>query len=370
MLILGAALLAVVSINRWLDVSGINTSAEVYRLATEQSPDDLLVWENLFDQRSWVKARLERKDCPEIFVTGSSTVGAFRSEWFKGRRFLNGWLSAPTVEDFEALTSVMLRSGCIPSHIVLGVDHWLLNARFNDRRWISIASDYVVYQQQYGHRVLSALNAPIQYWDLFKERLNFVSTMESVTRLISMLGRGQLPSHPRLTHATPEQFCVTISSEYYIRSADGHFTTCPVFENSRDKTEILARSYVSSNGHQIREWAAVDSERLERLRVLLSLLHAKGSQIILVAEPFHPATYELLMGDERIRRNFREMDNDLTELARSLSGQFLNFRRPGTIGCGPEEFEDPHHAKPSCLANAAVFILSATGGPKQPGADL
>jgi hypothetical protein len=347
-----ALLFAVYALNARLDVAGIQTYGTVYELTTRQGPSDLLVWPNLFDQRAWLKAKLEQKGCPERLILGSSTVGALRQDWFPERPFVNGWMGAPTIEDFEATTAILERTDCKPAKILLGVDHWFVNGNFNDKRWTSIAGDFASYQLRRGRPWLAA-RALARYWDTFKERLSFVATRESFVYLVKSAREHSWRTPPKLIAATPDEFCRTISSVYYIRSYDGHYTTCPVFASSAAAVHATATAYVAANGHQVRQWEQVDDQRIARLRQVVRTLRRRGSAVTLLAPPFHPITYRNLMADDHIRENFRALDSLLTALALEESASFVNLRDPASVGCGEDEFEDSHHGRPACARKVA-----------------
>src|SRR4051812_18020948 len=89
------ALSTVFVLNEAMSARGADT--RVFDLAQKQTRDQLLVSRKGFDARSWVKARVgEAKECPDVLVAGSSTVGHFTAEMFPGKTFLNVWMGGPT----------------------------------------------------------------------------------------------------------------------------------------------------------------------------------------------------------------------------------------------------------------------------------
>jgi len=344
-------LTAVFVTNMVIDVAGVNTFRQVTELSRRQAPDELLVWENLFDQRAWTKAKLER-GCPEILVLGSSTVGQLDQTMFPGHRLLNGWLTAPTVEDFEALTAVMSESSCHPATIIVGVDPWLLNAAFKDQRWQSLFDDFLAYHRNTGKLRAFGLRT-VRAWSLFKERLNFTTTRLTVEHVLRRFRGEPEASAPHLVSTTGEAYCATISSAQYIRANDGHFISCPEFVPTQQEVEDIARSYVLNNGHEVHRWKEVDPHRRARFEIVTRRWSDLGSHVVFVTPPYHPLAYQALRADPLIAANLDALD-------RVLSGSgfpYVNLRDPATPGCKASEFEDSHHGARSCVLKVAARLV-------------
>jgi hypothetical protein len=344
-------LTAIVWMNSCVDVAGLDTYDRVASLTRAQGPDDLLEWEQLFDQRAWLKTKLSI-DCPEVLILGSSTVGALRQDMFASHRILNGWLSAPTVEDLEALTVVLDRAGCRPKAIVLGVDPWLLNAAFGDQRWMSLFDDYTAYQPGMA-RMRGEWLALRRRWSHFKERLNYSTTKLTLQTLYRRVRGDAAPSEPRLVHASPDELCATIKTPHYIRANDGHYVSCKQFVPSVEDVAAVANNYVLANTHEIRTWREVDPVRMSRVRAALATWHERGSAVIVLGPPYHPQTWAALRADPTISSTLDALDRALA----SLEGvRYVRLRDPSSVGCTASEFEDGHHGQPTCARKVAARL--------------
>src|SRR5262245_45127776 len=164
---LGSLVAGVFLLNTRVDLAGLDSGRRVAELARRQAPSQVLVSERDYDQRAWVKARLE-KGCPEVLLLGSSTVGMLASSMFSNPSFLNGWLTGPSVEDFAALASILQQDGCVPRRILIGIDPFLLNPLVTDQRWLSLREDRARFRAG-----SSRLQSFVLEWQTFKERLGF-----------------------------------------------------------------------------------------------------------------------------------------------------------------------------------------------------
>ena len=336
---------SVFAMNTAVDVSGLDTYDLVYRLASSQQADELLIWENSFDQRAWVKARLMNgRDCPELLVLGSSTMGALAASLFPGRHVLNGWLTQPTVEDFEAMTALLEGSGCHPANVVLGIDPWFFNAKVQDERWMSLMPEYLTY-----HGTSWSKARWRKGWATLKERLNFVTTRQTVDVLLRPSRREPTAIKPTLVRVSPAEYCADDPRPYYIRAYDGHYVSCPRFSYTPIELTRVAERYLATNSHEMAEWREIDSSRLTRLAAVLTRWRALDMQVLILAPPYHPETFRRLQASPEVRENLRVVDTALRDLAAPLGMTYLSLRDPKVPGCEGDDFRDSHHFKASCF---------------------
>jgi len=355
-------LIAVYAMNLSLDAGGLRTSAQIVKLAAAQAPGDVIVSPTQFDQRAWVKARLERADgCPDILVLGSSTVGEVDSAMFPGHSVLNAFLAGPMVEDFEAVTAILRRTHCHPKMIVAGADpFWLGNAGVNDRRWMGLLDDYLAFDPARNALGTETLRANVA-WAGFEERLNFTTSRESVRLMLARL-RGQRNAEPRLMHATPEAICAaSASKDLYLRAPDGHYASC--YRASESERREVASNYLKTNMHSMAEWREVAWDRIARFGKLVAEWQGDTDRVVLLATPYNPITYSLLLSDRRLSQHLGELDAALAEMARAPGGKvtYLNLRDPARAGCPEAWFEDSHHAARECVQRYASEVSALLG---------
>lgn len=350
-----APILGVVALNQSVDASGIGSSATVARLATEQRGDDLVVSPLAIEQRAYVRARLLDGTCPDVLITGSSTVGKLADGMFGSLKVRNAYLGGPTVEDFEALTAVLRRTGCKPRVVIVGVDPWWSgNAAVNDRRWMSMIDDYLAYHAADGALSNGAVRARV-WWSTVEERLNFETTRESAKLMYGRL-RGTTLLGPRLVHDRPDVFCSTVTTPYSILAVDGHYITCPSQRSSREQRTVVAESYLGNNMHSMAEWREIADDRLARLERLTKAWGEELGAVVLVGMPYNPVTYRRLLADERVSKNLPVLDGKLSGMAGDRV-EFLSLRDAAVVPCTEDEFEDSHHVDEHCAAKVARHLM-------------
>lgn len=347
-------LLLVLGLNSSVDAAGLGEAAMISRLAREQDADELIVAPVAIDRRAWVRARLAGGErCPDVLVLGSSTVGQLADGMFGSLSVLNAYLGGPTVEDFEALTMILRRTACRPRMLLVGVDPWWLgNAQVDDRRWMTLADDYLEYL---GNSPLSriAIHARIG-WSRLEERVNFTTTRESLRLLAGKLrGDTVLGAHRACTSA--EELCSNARAPLSLTASDGHYVTCSALLPNASERARIAEGYLPSNMHSMREWREVATERIERFGRLVNEWAQSYGQIVLVAPPYNPDTYPRLRADPLVRRNLDELDARLEQL-QGDTVTFVQLRDPTTVSCARDEFEDSHHAAPACVRKIAQAV--------------
>ncbi len=354
-----APLLAVVAMNQLVDAGGIGKTAVVARVAAEQGPSDLVVSPFQLEHRAWVRTRLLMpSECPDVMVIGSSTVGGMKDGFLPGVKLRNAFLGGPTVEDFEAVTSVLRASSCRPKALVVGVDPWWLgNPALDERRWMAWVDDYLAYHERDSLAFRVSTRVTIA-WSKVEERLNFTTTRESAKLLFGSL-RGQVTLGPRLSHDTPEAFCASITSEHYVRTADGHYVSCPVQIPKPAERRAIAEGYLRGNMHSMGEWREVAHERLDRFERLVRAWGAEYGRVVLLGMPYNPITHTALRRDERVNRNLDELDARLARM-QDEHVEFLSLRDAARVPCAEDEFEDSHHAAPACVAKVATALAERT----------
>lgn len=348
--------------NTHIDAAGQQSAAAVYQLARAQNEDQVLVWDRLFDQRIWLKSRLELPrsgGCPDVLIFSSSTLGGIDETNFPNQRFINGWMGAPSIEDLEALTQIIDQSDCHHLQIWLGMDPWFFNVNAKSDRWSSVLGDFVAYQRAHGSALLAA-KGYLTVWSRFKDRLSFVTTRESLLYFINHRHDEEHLDQPRLVQAggAVDKLCANSPADLYLRSHDGHFFGCPRFALSPKEISFLATTYLQRNTHSMNQWGQVDPDTLIRLSAALDVLRAKGAKIILVAPPYHPVTYASLYSNAHVRGLLEHLDAALADLARSNGGQYVNTRNPAVAGCTDDEFEDSHHSSTVCLRKVVKAVAA------------
>ncbi|MGI8509598.1 MAG: hypothetical protein ACR2MQ_09760 [Gemmatimonadaceae bacterium] len=350
------------AINAHYDISALDQSALITRLAALQTDSDLLVWQNAFDQRAWLRERLEDpRSNHEVVLIGSSTIGGLSAAMFPARTLLNGWLSAPTIEDFEAATVLLDRASHRPQTVVLGIDAWFLNPVIDDQRWRSLTDEFIRYRRQQGDGMWVSRQRPLGLWAMLKERLTF-ATLRETALFVRDARRSSEPLIPWLVRATPAQYCLKLRTPEYIRTLVGDYVSCPALQSPQATVDSEAVTYVARNTHSMADWTQVDVPRAQRLAAVVRHIRSMGVNVVLVAPPYHPSAYAALYSNTVTARNLNETDRLLSSVARRTGAVYLNLRNPEKLGCATSDFLDSHHTKPSCGRKISAHVVAAISG--------
>jgi hypothetical protein len=343
-------------VNQRLNISGNNSSLEIYNLSINQKQNDTLVSKNLFDQRQWVRGMIEgQKRCPEILVFGSSTVGIVSNDSFSRHTFLNAWLTGPTIEDYEAIFQLLHESMCIPKNILVGVDPWLFNSQEKSDRWKSLLEYYWRYQHN-QFKVSYWIEIAKNKWSSFKENLSYVTTKQSVLKIWS--DQSIHKSEAILISESIQKICdsdhlqelIPFSSKgFYVRDFDGHYESCNQFLLSDKKIKDIASNYLIRNTHSMASWKEFDMNTANRFEKMISTFVQRGSNVVVFSPAYHPITHAILVKDQRTSAMLQKMNFVLGDIAKKNLTPYLNFQDSALLGCKDSDFDDSHHVKYACM---------------------
>ncbi|MCB1196818.1 MAG: hypothetical protein KDK51_00465 [Deltaproteobacteria bacterium] len=361
---LAGSLLLIISMNAKIDIAGTKTQGIVLKLAAQQIPNQILVSDRAFDQRLWVKGRLQSAStCPKLMIMGSSTVGGLKQTFFL-QSMLNMWFSGASIEDLEALYVLLEKKQCTPENIVIGLDPWFLNKNQKSERWQSLLDEYTEYQ--YEHRsFLQQWLWMKKKWIRFKDLLSYVTTKETLRYVIQSNGVTQIQV-PRLVNMRISDFCEPDQinrfvdndiKDIYIRDYDGHFENCQQHLPSPEEKLQIAESYLARNMHQMSNWNELDRDVIKRLKKLVQKYKNLTANILLVRPPYHPETYQILQSDPKIAQLLDQMDQALKQLSDDENVKYLSIINPAYVNCEQTEFNDSHHSNDQCLQKMAEQVV-------------
>ncbi len=350
-IVIAVIMSAIFAFNAQLDVAGFRTG-EVYPLAAKQGATQTLVSDRDYDQRSWVRARLEAA-CPTTLLLGSSTIGTMSAAMIGGSNVLNAWLTGPTVEDLEAVAQMLQVNDCRPARIIVGIDPFFVNPKVTSNRWRTVKD----FQRGFvGAGATSGWLADTKSgWLRFTDRLAYQTTRDGVRLLAKGASRAV---GPRLVRDLTT-FCAKTDHPQSVRHIDGHFSYCPGWLKPVAEVEAIAATYVQRDVHKTRSWTRLSNARLARISGVLGKLQDRGAHLVLVTPTVHPLTYAALRADAHIAALLDQLDAALSALASRRGFAFVAVRDPNTIGCTTGQFFDSHHPAPMCARLLAAKISQA-----------
>ncbi len=361
---LGMVIGSIFLMNYGMDISGNRTISQVSRLSTKQKEGEIIISEKAFDQRSWVKGILEQKrNCPKVLIMGSSTIGSISQEMMH-EKTLNAWLTGPTIEDYEAVYSILEKNGCMPGKIIIGIDPWFLNKRMVSERWKTLMNEYQEYHHQ-SQNIQQQENTLIRAWAQFKDRLSFITTVESFKFLLK--SKSIKTDRVELFEGNTQDLC---QSEYlaqsytdaganvYFRETDGHSEVCPQFSRAKDEVKKISETYLSRNMHNVADWHEVNMDAMARFGTLVEKFRAKNSKVLIVMPPYNPITYDVLKRNTLINENLQKMNEGLEDISKKYDAGFLNLEAAAAANCKADDFEDSHHGNQVCVGQVASVLFN------------
>ena len=332
-------------VNYWTDpgqVYHVSTSRDspAYSFAERLKSSRLgLLWPNDRWNDRDVKASLARMwGGEECGIIGSSRMMQFSS--FRQPPALtadcpslvNLSVSGAAIEDFVALSHVLLAGETGPQKVVFGVDPWTLDFD-RDPRWERYRESF------YAMRGELAPDWPDKdsgkSWSLATNLINMEYFVRSLSLLQSRVTRIQPAPAVNPVKGYGEPILLPDGSLVYSRS---------FIEKSRRATVPIGGSNykLKSGGEQISEPA------IELFARLLRHLQQSGMTPMLVLAPFHPNVWKNELSPTA--RALLEVEPRVRSLGACLGIKVLGSYDPRKIGCGADDFYDQGHAMGACLA--------------------
>lgn len=163
-------------------------------------------------------------------------------------------------------------------------------------------------------------------------------------------------NHLRLVHEPVSQLCAEYPVSSYIRSYDGRYISCENWLQTGAEIDKLAQTYLIRNVHQMAQWKNVDPNRLKTLTSMIDKWRSSGSEVFIVAPPYHPVTFQILRANSQTAQVLDFLDQNLRTIAEESKSHYFNLRDPRIVGCSSDEFEDSHHVRDSCATKLLDYI--------------
>jgi hypothetical protein len=279
-------------------------------------------------------------DAPDVVVLGSSRVKQLRSDSFPGRTFFNASLSGATLTDYLALTHLMESRGRMPHTLVIE-----LSTHFLSNDVVSVWPRFEVQQKTLEANLFTGQPVPdipenkqsLETYSRFLSpdyfQLSFFTLLD--TRLGDSEGSGI-----RVFHPGDEPTGLT-----YL--ADGS----EIFPLQRRKN--LGSDSVTALAIEAGQNAAgipksLDAERKRVLETYLQSLKDRGVEVILFLGPYHPVSYEIMMGNRN--RIVVDIQKYYEELAQRFGFQLVGSYNPADLNLTGDVYFDATHITPEALA--------------------
>lgn len=339
-----AVLAAMAAINFTIDPVGVFSNRSIER----EIANDLLAGQGVeiygnVNDRALQKQRLglERSAALDYLVLGSSRamlVGA----WLLGGPTLNIAVPGATLEDLIAL--VDLSSQLRPRSYLLGVDPWIFNRNNNQRSWKALEREYRRGLERIGDKI----DAPAVDSDesrsilRFSQLVNFEYFRESLKKLRRKNGILQ---RYRLVDVS------TWSGPGALIRPDGSRDYGHRALSLEEQHELDMAAAAEDKPFGLKDFIALDRERLSTFRKLIAYLHTKG-QVTLLLMPYHPSSWQRINQIAQVGT----VEVEIRSMASDLHLDVLGSYDPRIAGCPNNAFQDYMHPDKNCFLYIWNFL--------------
>jgi hypothetical protein len=358
-----ALLLAVVvAVNGLAALETRAHQGRVRAAAAKFVPGQVLLGYRDRDERRFQQARLEVIPPPRLVTFGSSRVMPISTAMVgtPPATFYNAGLSAASVEDFIVLWSVLERRERVPGTALFSIDSWAFNRSHPQLHWLEWQGEVNRFvDASHGTRASfgTAADRATYGWYQGKELLSytvFKTSLQELNRIrLGRSRRGQEVAETLERDLVPERDAVGVRA----LRADGSIAYERAYLE-QPLTQVRAEAQRFARVHRGNlENFVWDAERARRLELLWSDMLVRHVRLIAYMPPYHPAVWDDLNRDARIRSALEETAAFLGALARKMGVRFENFADPASVPCAEEEFLDGSHARDSCLTRIVHRML-------------
>lgn len=289
----------------------------------------------------------------DVIVVGSSRTMQVRSWMFPGRTFFNNSLSRASVGDLIAIYEVYVQRNMEPSTLVLGVDPWMLNAEFKQQRWGALDSEYEDGAERLGVSV---------------KRPNAYRWLRSYRVYLELLSPSYFQASLRSTGAGQGYYPVgrrdVDGLEHCVRLSDGSL----VYDRAkRSKTADEVRreaieGFIPDKWDVMAGFRRLDPTLCSMLDALVAFVARRGTKVVLVLTPFHPAAYQKLMGSAS-RDAVLAAQDYCVSLAHQSGATIVGSYDPADLRCTDEDFLDRTHPNDACMARIVATACGPASAP-------
>jgi hypothetical protein len=266
---LGTLLALVVTINALATWSRWRDEARIQAVPAALRPGEVVLEYRNVDERRFQRARVSVIAQPRVIAFGSSRVmqatGAMVG--VKPQEFYNPGMSGGTVEDYIGLWELLRRQAKIPELALFSIDPWILNAEWQEVRWLVLSAEVEAFSAPRGGRWVPVAVAS---WNQAKELVSYQVLRDSARRLRRAV-RGR-PAATAGSVIVPEQ---DVDDRLALR-ADGSLTYDGSFQRrSPLEIEDEAVRWAATNGAGLVRFRS-NPEHVRLLEALWSDMRARG----------------------------------------------------------------------------------------------
>ncbi|MBV6397287.1 MAG: hypothetical protein HFACDABA_02897 [Anaerolineales bacterium] len=277
---------------------------------------------------------------PDVIVLGSSRLKLLRADSFPGQTFFNASISGGSLIDYMALASLIEARGLLPRTLVIEMSTWFVGSEV-----VSVWPRFESLQPALEAHLLSGAPAPdvAAYTPAAAAHMRFLSPDYFQLSLFTFLDA-------RFGDAAAESYHVLRPGEEptgltYLADGSEIF---PLKRRRNLGSESVVALAIQAGQSPLGVPPAILPERQRVIEAFLLDLQSKGVEIVLFLGPYHPATYEIMMGNQY--RIVAEIQTYYEDLARRHGFRIVGSYNPADLGLDGSVYYDATHITSESLA--------------------
>ena len=314
-------LTCLVGVNYFGDSANIFHDDFEQQLAAGLAKGDMVSYRTNYDERRVQELIADKlKDPPSTLVLGSSRMMLVGGADLNDVRLRNAAVSSAVIQDLVGIYQLYRERGLLPQKLVIGVDPWIFNAKYNVDRWRTLQEYYWSF---WGR---SVDQQPLNWWNI--RQLFSLTYFQSSAKTI-------------FTRNKAAQEIIEVEQEenkYATRRPDGSL----VYDEKKrgtsvEKAKQEARQ-MKNDETSLVGFSQIDTMRWKEFLRFLEVVKNDEVDIELVLIPYHPTYY----AETAYREQILTVERKLGSIKyATLSGSY----DPDYVGAGEADFYDALHAR-------------------------
>ncbi len=288
----------------------------------------------------------DNNDCAIIGSSHVKQISTFRNNKSltnNCKSIINLGVDGGTMEDYMALSNILLESKNQVNKIIFGVDPWSLN--FNrDKRWGILEGDF----KKMNLRI-SNMDKSYSYSYSLQLFLNLIN-LDYLNASIKKIIEKENTTKKKEKSANPDNV-FNVEKFDYTLGINGSGVLLPdgstIYNSERIKGwKKSIKNVDGKHNYKIIEGAWYDEKAIEDFSSMITILKNKFT-IIIVLTPYHPKVWSVK--DQPTTIALRIIENKIHNISKQHKIKVIGSYNPDNIECLGSEFYDEMHPMDTCL---------------------
>lgn len=279
---------------------------------------------------------IEKLDkAPDTIVVGSSRSMPLSADDFPDGTFFNHSVVGGTIEDALAVWGLYRQRGLKPRRLVISLDHWSLGPVRANRNWRVLQEPFLAVAGSLG---VSLAGHPVYSGTHSTSRAEIlVSGRYFLSSLAALAADAPLKADP----VPVDEAAV----DTQVKRADGSVRWSAALV---DQPPEQVADQAASFSDPLSGFDRLDDTSLALLEGFVRAIRAEGVDVVLLAAPFHPSTYQRFTRMPQFA-GVLLVEREMPRIAERTGARLVGTYDPAPAGCGGADFIDATHPKHSCL---------------------